>query len=215
MLIVGFGDSITAGAYLNEEERFVNKLGQRLGLEVANAGVPGNTSTQGIARMHADVMERKPDICIVAFGMNDHVALSHNQSKVPLNDFKSNLHYICNEIKNIGGTPVLCTIHPVIEGDDNGYYYSRHPRNWYAEPDGVAAWIDMYNQTIRELAVELNIALADVDVAWKLAIEQGVSPTELLRTTENSAVSDGVHPTERGQELYAECIAEVIRSLVS
>lgn len=210
MFIVGFGDSITAGAYLNKEETYLYKLGQRLDCEVSNAGVPGNTSAQGIARMQEDVIEKKPNICIVAFGMNDHVALSRNQSKVPLDDFTHNLNHICKEIRLIGGTPVLCTIHPIIEGDDSGYYYSRHPREWYAEPDGVSAWINRYNEAIRHIAVHNEIMLADIDQWWRKALEHGAKLTDLLRTTENSGVSDGVHPTELGQELYAECIAEVI-----
>ncbi|MBP1991524.1 SGNH/GDSL hydrolase family protein [Paenibacillus eucommiae] len=72
MVIVGFGDSITAGVRVGEDESYLQRLGQRFECAIHNEGVAGNTSAQGLARLQT-VLERKADICIVAFGMNDHV----------------------------------------------------------------------------------------------------------------------------------------------
>lgn len=212
MVVIGFGDSITAGAYLQEEETYLYKLGQELGLRIVNAGVPGNTSSQGIARMQEEVISKKPDICIIAFGMNDHVAKARNEAKVPLELFVANLSQIGNEVERVGGVPILCTIQPIIEGDEQGYYYSRHPRDWYTVPDGAQARIQQYNEAIRNLAAQKQIILADVAQRWQRARDEGANLHDLLRTVENSGIADGVHPTEQGMELYAECVAEAIKN---
>ena len=82
-----FGDSITDGQFefanghkesvRHEEWVFWNILRNRIreeiGQEVSivNAGVGGNFSKDGLARIQQDVLERKPDFCCVMFGTND------------------------------------------------------------------------------------------------------------------------------------------------
>ena len=79
-----FGDSITDGQFefanghkesvRHEEWVFWNILRNRIreeiGQEVSivNAGVGGNFSKDGLARIQQDVLERKPDFCCVMFG---------------------------------------------------------------------------------------------------------------------------------------------------
>ena len=210
MKLAGFGDSITAGQYLKPGESFLELLGERFGLETIQAGVPGNTTTQGLARMEQDVLAFQPDLCIVEFGMNDHVAESENNAKTPLPQFKQNLERICSSLKQAGIRPVLCTINPIIEGDAEAYYYARHPRDWYKEPDGAAAWIDLYSEAIREIAGRNRIPLADIALDWKTSLAQGRKLNELLRSQEFDGIDDGVHPSPTGQALYARCIADAM-----
>lgn len=210
MKLAAFGDSITAGQYLAESETFVSKLASRFGMEAVNAGVPGNTTGQGLARFERDVLERRPDICIVAFGMNDHVNTAPETAKTPLPAFRANLTQIVERLRAAGIAPLLCTVNPIIEGDAQLYYYSRHPREWYRNPDGAQAWIDLYNEAIRDVAQLTATPLADVDIRWRRYVAEGGSLNDLLRTVENSGKADGVHPTAEGQDLFAACIGEVL-----
>lgn len=82
------------------------------------------------------------------------------------------------------------------------------------EPDGVTAWIDRYNRSIRQVAAQHKIVLADVSCWWDEALQKGNKLTDLLRTKENSGIADGVHPTKRGQRLFADCIADSILPFV-
>lgn len=214
MKIVCFGDSITAGHNVAENERFVNLLADRFGCTVINAGVPGNTTGQGLARFESDVLAHRPELCVIAFGMNDHVQRELGVAKTPLSDFHANLTRIVEGLREVNAVPVLCTINPIIEGDDEHYYYRRHPQAWYRDPDGAQAWIDLYNDTIRERAAALDVALADVDKHWRQALEKGERLEQLLRSIENGGVDDGVHPAPEGQALFAACIGDTLQPLV-
>jgi acyl-CoA thioesterase-1 len=73
--IVDIGDSLTAGLGLPAEEAFPARLEARLkqdGLDVhvANAGVSGDTTAGGLARLDWALAD-KPDLVILALGAND------------------------------------------------------------------------------------------------------------------------------------------------
>jgi len=212
LIIAGFGDSITRGVFV-EEHSYLNVLAAMTGASVINAGIPGQTSTQAIGRLDSDVLGRSPDLCIVAFGMNDHVCKAPDTPKTPLAQFKENLRTICSRLKAKGITAVLCTVHPIIEGNSTAYYYARHPKEWYRNPPGAQARIEMYNEAIREAARLEGAALADVAAHWSKAIAGGCRLEDLLLTAENFGKDDGVHPNAKGHRLYAECIAEKIADL--
>jgi len=215
MKLAAFGDSIADGQYLDVSDTYLHKLSVRFGLEPINAGVPGNTTGQGLARFESDVIAHRPDICIVAFGMNDHVLTAPEQAKTPLAEFRGNLTQMIERLRAKGIAPILCTLNPIIEGDAQGYYYSRHPKEWYRHPDGAQAWIDLYSEEIRGIAASLDVPLADVAQHWKRYIAEKGSLGELLRTVENSGEADGVHPTAAGQELFAACIGDVLARQLS
>jgi len=73
--ILAFGDSLTAGLGLPPEATFPARLEARLkaegvGLRVVNAGVSGDTTTDGLARLDWSLAD-KPDIVILELGAND------------------------------------------------------------------------------------------------------------------------------------------------
>tara|TARA_R110000868_G_scaffold396037_1_gene668067 strand:- start:1421 stop:2002 length:582 start_codon:yes stop_codon:yes gene_type:complete len=78
--IVCIGDSVTyANTYVSPGEGYCELIGG------INAGVSGNTSTQGLARFKADVLTHNPKQIIIMFGLND--AAYH----VPIAEYKSNI----------------------------------------------------------------------------------------------------------------------------
>jgi acyl-CoA thioesterase I len=74
-VIVDFGDSLTAGYGLMPEQAFPARLEawlheHAIAARVVNAGVSGDTSTDGLARLDWELAE-KPDLVILALGAND------------------------------------------------------------------------------------------------------------------------------------------------
>ena len=70
-----FGDSLVAGYGLPAEEGFTGQLQTRLddeamAIEVINAGVSGDTSAGGLARLNWSLAE-KPDYILIVLGGND------------------------------------------------------------------------------------------------------------------------------------------------
>jgi lysophospholipase L1-like esterase len=68
--IVCLGDSITAGVGAGPGEAYPELLAARLGTEVLNAGEPGDTAAQGLARLD-DVLAEDPWMVVVELGGND------------------------------------------------------------------------------------------------------------------------------------------------
>lgn len=73
--IVGFGDSLMAGYQLGPDEGFTPKLqaalkAKGLDVEVANAGVSGDTTSGGLARLDWSVPDGT-DLVILELGAND------------------------------------------------------------------------------------------------------------------------------------------------
>ncbi|MCY2966902.1 MAG: GDSL-type esterase/lipase family protein, partial [Planctomycetota bacterium] len=53
-------------------------------LRVVNAGISGNTTIDGLGRLQKDVLDHKPQLVTVMFGLNDMV-------RVPVADYRANL----------------------------------------------------------------------------------------------------------------------------
>jgi acyl-CoA thioesterase-1 len=106
-LILAFGDSLTAGYQLKPGQGFVPQLEAALRKEgkavrVHNAGVSGDTTAQGKARLPwvLSSLKQKPDLAIVALGAND---MLRGQ---PPAQAKANLDAILTEL-NKRGIPVI------------------------------------------------------------------------------------------------------------
>lgn len=76
--IFAFGDSLTAGYGLAPQDGFTARLeahlkSEGLNAQVINAGVSGDTSSGGQARLAwvVDALEAKPDLAILELGAND------------------------------------------------------------------------------------------------------------------------------------------------
>jgi acyl-CoA thioesterase-1 len=73
--VLAFGDSLTAGLGLPANEAFPARLQARLNgdgvdVKIVNAGVSGDTTTDGVARLDWALAD-KPDFVILALGAND------------------------------------------------------------------------------------------------------------------------------------------------
>jgi acyl-CoA thioesterase-1 len=74
--ILAFGDSLTAGLGLGDADTFPSQLEKRLRAEgrdvrVVNAGVSGDTTTMGLARLDWVLGGETPDLVILELGAND------------------------------------------------------------------------------------------------------------------------------------------------
>lgn len=71
-MILAFGDSLTNGFGVDADLSYPSQMQEKTALNVMNAGVDGEFSSEGLARLHM-YLEHKPDLVILCHGANDMV----------------------------------------------------------------------------------------------------------------------------------------------
>jgi lysophospholipase L1-like esterase len=204
--VVCFGDSITLGYGVPATQTWVNQLTARFNLDTVNAGVSGNTSSQGLARIQNDVLAIRPDFVIINFGMNDHVMTALDTPTVSKTTFRTNLMTTIDRVRTNNAIPILVTVNYIIEGDASQYYYNRHPANYYANVGGAQAWLDSYIQIVRDVAAQKSVDLVDVRAGCN-----SHDRYDFLRSLTNAANDDdGVHPYLTGSNVYQQLIGDYL-----
>ena len=69
--IVCFGDSLTYGTGASEGFDYPSQLARLISKPVVNAGVPGDTTADGLQRLDRDVLSLSPDVVLITLGGND------------------------------------------------------------------------------------------------------------------------------------------------
>jgi acyl-CoA thioesterase-1 len=107
-LILCFGDSLTAGfgtdigqSYPDDLQRLLDADGYHY--HVVNAGISGNTTKDGLDRIHL-VLARHPQLVVVEFGGNDGLR------GLPLEQTQANLSSIIDQLQKSGAKVVLAGI---------------------------------------------------------------------------------------------------------
>ncbi len=103
--ILAFGDSLTAGYGLPAPDSFPTRLEQALNsagyqVKVINAGISGDTSAGGVARISWSLAE-KPDLAIVELGANDALRGLNPQ------ETRKNLAFILTQLNKAGVKTIL------------------------------------------------------------------------------------------------------------
>lgn len=100
-VILAFGDSITAGSGAGAGESYPDVLAGLTGRTVINAGIPGDTTDGGVARLQALLDEHRPALVILCLGGNDMLAHANQAGIV------ANLRAMIGMIKSSGADVVL------------------------------------------------------------------------------------------------------------
>lgn len=207
LTIVAFGDSITAAAEQAPENRWPAMLEAALrerfpgiDLGVINAGVGGNTTREGLARIEPDVLRHNPDLVLVEFG-ND--VTDEAGRHVAYDEFTANLDLIrvkVAERSNARTVPVVFT--PIIDARHTAAF----PLQKAWRNGGQDAAQEHYRRLTRQFASTRGLPLVDADRALRGAMNRG-GGGECIRP-------DGVHLTGQGNRVVARAAREIVAAEV-
>ena len=102
--VLALGDSLTYGTGASAETSYPTVLAELTGWNVVNAGVPGDTSAQALARLAALLAEHRPKLVIVSIGGNDFLR------KLPESDTRANVHAACKLALESGAQVLLVAV---------------------------------------------------------------------------------------------------------
>jgi arylsulfatase A-like enzyme/lysophospholipase L1-like esterase len=186
--VVCLGDSITHAGYPAELEKMLH-------VPVINAGVPGNTSRQGLARLERDVLSHKPKVVVVVFATNDN-RQDAPRVHVSLPEFEKNLTTIIERCHRIGAEVLLGTIPPV----DPEPYFTRHVKADFDAAGGLEKLVEQYRAATWHVGETQKVPVVDL--------------TRLLAKDVSWRKPDGVHPTDDGNRVIAQAVLEPVKKLL-
>ncbi len=179
--IVAYGDSITAGGDASRPElifwrRWADDLQQkypRARISAVNGATGGDSTVQGLQRLQAKVLNEKPDLVLIGFGMNDH-----NANGVPIPRFEENLKEMITRIRSETSADIVL--------------FSAFPPNpkWKFGTHRMAD----YAAATSKVARETSCACADVFRNWE-TLATRKKPEDLLGNNIN-------HPNDFGHWIY-------------
>ncbi|MDH5570511.1 MAG: GDSL-type esterase/lipase family protein, partial [Gammaproteobacteria bacterium] len=104
--IIYFGDS-----RISQWDRYNSDHG----VQVVNAGSPGDTSAMALMKLDANVISYKPDVVVVQIGINDLKAIGvmPDEKEFILDNYKNNLNQILDALSSENIDVILLTIFPV------------------------------------------------------------------------------------------------------
>jgi lysophospholipase L1-like esterase len=202
-LVICFGDSLTAGFQsptrenpAGEETPYGAFLQNHLGgaAEVRTSGICGELTGEMVMRFRRDVLDQRPDCVPILGGTND---LGWNAS--PL-EIMRNLVKMYEQTLATGSVPIPVTVPSIRVEESQG---SREGQEWVAEH---LARRGQLNKFIEEYAASKGIACVDL-----FTVTADPESGQLAEIYSN----DGIHLTTFGYQLFAEQMAQLLKSLLS
>lgn len=182
MTWVALGDSITAG--VNAPSSWAVLLEGKLRsayptarLSLVNAGVPGDTAEEGLARLARDVLARTPSAVFIEFGWNDL------KNGIPAERFEGALREMVGRLRAPGGPALFLMTTTQVDVPLANRKVKAH------------------NRAIRRVAEENDLGLIDLHLHFEAAIREGSASLKELMS------GDHIHPSEKGQALIARAVA--------
>ncbi len=211
--VVAFGASTTAPRA--QVVVFADQLTDRIGpgnVKILNMGVRGNSTHAAMERFQRDVLDQKPDVVIIQFGINDSAVdvwddPPKTTPRVALADYESNIRYFVRASQAIGAEVILMTPNQLCWSPRTLERYGKPPYN-RDDPRGFNLLLTEYCEVVRNVARDEKARLVDVYAAYDDAQKTGGKTAEDL-------LPDGMHPTTDGHGLVADALEPLLQDIIA
>lgn len=220
-----FGDSIMKGTVYEGgryrsccNEVFLPKM-EGLGIALDNRSRFGYTAERGLGLIKKAVAAgERPDYALVEYGGNDcnfdWPAIGRDpdyphQPLTALGDFEAIMRECIGLLRGAGITPVLMSLPPIDSDKYYEYIISRGVNRanllkFLGSPLSMYRYQELYSDAVSKLALSEGLPFVDVRSAFLRCIG---SPFGRLIS------GDGLHPTEKGYEIVADCFRERLEAI--
>jgi acyl-CoA thioesterase-1 len=138
-VMVAFGDSLTHGTGAASDTAYPAVLAALTGRTVINAGVPGDTTATGLARLPEVLAEHRPRLVLLCLGGHDMLR------KHPAAATENNLRLLVQAIRASGAEVVLIGVpEPKLFGGAPDFYAR------IAEDMGLPLEADVFNDVLKD-----------------------------------------------------------------
>ncbi len=198
--VIFFGDSITQqgaapGGYIRLIEGLSKTDGVSDQFEFVGKGIGGNKVYDLFLRFQPDVLDQKPDIVLVYVGINDVWHKTSSGTGTDFDKFGKFYDAIISTLVKQGIQPVVCT--PSVIGERN---------DCSNQQDGD---LNRYAGWIREYAAKNKVPLVDLR---KIFLDY-LAKNNPDNKEKGILTVDRVHLNEKGNQLVADAMWKVIKSL--
>jgi acyl-CoA thioesterase-1 len=149
-VIVAFGDSLTYGTGASEEESYPAVLAQLIGRKVVRAGVPGETTSGGLARLEGVIEEHRPALMIVCLGGNDMLGRAADAQ------IRANLREIIKTIKGRGIPVMLVGVPRPALVTNAAEFYAELAREFDIPYEGAIVTEVLYQRELKSDSIHPN-----------------------------------------------------------
>jgi len=210
-VIAFLGDSVTQGcfeiytekevlhttfypedAYSAKVKQIFSMLYPSVSLSVINAGISGDTSWGGLARMDRDILSFQPDLVVVCYGLNDA-----SRGADGIEKYDDALRNIFKKAQDAGAEVIFMT--PNLRCNDPDYRNNDPILERCIRGISVnerEGWLDKYLERAVKAAEEMGVVLCDCNALWKSMADGGVNTNKLLSNDVN-------HPTKEMHWMFA------------
>jgi len=210
VLIVAFGDSVTqGGTALGEQihdevyharfKRLLEASYPNCIFSVINAGFGGWTATGALSLLERNVLQHKPDLVLIAFGLNDAW-----QGSDGLLVFADSLRQAITRIHAETDSGVVVLTPSFMNKGNNAHVALEHQQL----VEGMSAiqnsgTLAAYAQTVRQVANEMTVPVADVYAEWERMAISGINTDDMLANGLN-------HPNAEAHAIPAQLLLQLV-----
>lgn len=191
-----FDKNATYHGYLNQ---ILTHLFPDTTVNIINAGISGDRAPLGAERLQRDVLDYKPDLTVVCYGLNDN-----GWGKENLHLYTDALEDIFTRLKAAGGEVIFMT--PNMQNTEVSCHIENEKIRDVAKAvmeRENAGDLDFYIDAAKDLAEKMDVKICDVHAKWKKLAAYGVNTTELLSNKIN-------HPTREMNWLFATSLFDTM-----
>ena len=200
MHVIFLGDSITEaavkpGGYIVRLNQILEKNKVKDKYMLTGAGIGGNKVYDLYLRLDNDVLNKHPDIVMIYIGVNDVWHKKTHGTGTDADKFEIFYQAILKKLSDKKIKAILCT--PAAIGEKTDF------------TNELDKELDLYSNIIRSIAVKNNLPLVDLRKAfleYNLKNNTGNKEAGILTT-------DRVHLNDQGNQLVAEKIWEVLKTI--